>query len=87
MDVVYERCCGIDVHKKNVVACVLTPGVKEIRTFATMTDDLLEMVSWIQSHGCTHVAMESTASFWKPIYNLLEGQNEAPLTTPAGWSL
>lgn len=72
MDVVNERCCGIDVHKKNVVACVLTPGFKEIRTFATMTDDLLAMVSWIQSHGCTHVAMESTASFWKPIYNLLE---------------
>ena len=72
MDVVHERCCGVDVHKKNVVVCVLTPGFKEIRTFATMTDDLLEMTSWIQSHGCTHVAMESTASFWKPIYNLLE---------------
>lgn len=72
MDVVNERCCGIDVHKKNVVVCVLTPGHKGIRTFATMTEDLLEMVAWIQSHGCTHVAMESTASFWKPIYNLLE---------------
>lgn len=72
MDVVYERCCGIDVHKKNVVVCVLTPEHKEIRTFATMTEDLLAMVSWIQSYGCTHIAMESTASFWKPIYNLLE---------------
>lgn len=72
MDVVYERCCGLDVHKKMVVACVLTPETKEIRTFSTMTDDLLEMVDWLGKHGCTHVAMESTASFWKPIYNLLE---------------
>ena len=72
MDVVYGRCCGIDVHKKNVVACVLTLDHKEIRTFSTMTDDLLDMVSWILPHGCTHVAMGSTASFWKPIYNLLE---------------
>jgi transposase len=44
MDVVYERCCGLDVHKKMVVACVLTPEGKEIRTFSTMTEDLLEMV-------------------------------------------
>ncbi|ADG06100.1 IS110 family RNA-guided transposase [Kyrpidia tusciae] len=72
MDVVYDRCCGLDVHKKMVVACVLTPETKEIRTFSTMTDDLLEMVDWLGKHGCTHVAMESTASFWKPIYNLLE---------------
>ncbi len=72
MDVVYERCCGLDVHKKMVVACVLTPESKEIRTFSTMTEDLLEMVNWLEQHGCTHVAMESTASFWKPIYNLLE---------------
>ncbi|WAH36246.1 IS110 family RNA-guided transposase [Alicyclobacillus dauci] len=72
MDVVYERCCGLDVHKKTVVACVLTPEAKEIRTFSTMTEDLLEMVDWLGQHECTHVAMESTASFWKPIYNLLE---------------
>src|SRR5579875_1982331 len=72
MDVVYERCCGLDVHKKMVVACVLTPESKEIRTFSTMTEDLLEMVNWLEQHGCTHVAMESTASFWKPICNLLE---------------
>ncbi|WP_026961917.1 IS110 family transposase [Alicyclobacillus herbarius] len=72
MDVVHERCCGLDVHKKMVVACVLTPETKEIRTFSTMTEDLLEMVDWLQQYQCTHVAMESTASFWKPIYNLLE---------------
>lgn len=72
MDVVYERCCGLDVHKKTVVACVLMPERKEIRTFSTMTEDLLEMVDWLRECGCTHVAMESTASFWEPIYNLLE---------------
>lgn len=72
MEVVYSRCCGLDVHKKNVVGCLITPEGKEVRTFSTMTDDILLMVDWIKSKGCTHVAMESTASFWKPIYNLLE---------------
>ena len=72
MDVVYSHVCGLDVHKKNVVACIITPETKETRTFSTMTDDLLLLVDWIKSNGCTHVAMESTASFWKPLYNLLE---------------
>lgn len=75
MDIVYSHVCGLDVHKKNVVACVLTPDEKEIRTFSTMTEDLIQMVDWIISKGCTHVAMESTGSFWKPIYNLLEMEN------------
>jgi len=72
MDVVYSHVCGLDVHKKNVVACIITPDHKEIRTFSTMTEDLLALIDWIKSHGCTHVAMESTGSYWKPIYNLLE---------------
>lgn len=72
MDVVYSHCCGLDVHKKNVVACLITPEGKEIRTFSTMTDDLISMVDWLKDKGCTHVAMESTGSFWKPIFNLLE---------------
>lgn len=72
MEVVYTHCCGLDVHKKTVVACIITPEGKEIRTFSTMTDDLISMVDWIKNKGCTHVAMESTGSFWKPIYNLLE---------------
>ncbi|WP_227762488.1 IS110 family transposase [Zhaonella formicivorans] len=72
MDVLYTHCCGLDVHKKNVVACTITPEGKEIRTFSTMTDDLISLVDWLKSKGCTHVAMESTASYWKPIYNLLE---------------
>ncbi|EJY56432.1 competence protein ComEA helix-hairpin-helix repeat-containing protein [Alicyclobacillus hesperidum URH17-3-68] len=75
MDVVYERCCGLDVHKKTVVGCVLMPETKEVRSFSTMTEDLLEMSDWLRKHGCTHVAMESTASFWKPIYNLLEAED------------
>jgi transposase len=73
MQIVYERCCGLDVHKKTVTACCLTPSGKEIRTFGTMTRDLLQMVDWVESKACTHVAMESTGVFWKPIYNLLEG--------------
>ena len=72
MQVVHERCCGLDVHKKTVVACVITPETKEVRTFGTMTEDLLSLSDWILSHECTHVAMESTGVFWKPIYNLLE---------------
>ncbi|MGB9920727.1 MAG: IS110 family transposase [Moorellales bacterium] len=72
MEVVYERCCGLDVHKKSVTACIITPEGKEIRTFGTMTEDLLALVDWIKDKGCTCVAMESTGVYWKPIYNLLE---------------
>ncbi len=78
MDVIYERCCGLDVHKRSVVACLIVSGRcgkprKEIRTFGTMTEDLLELLDWLAAMGCTHVAMESTGVYWKPIYNLLEG--------------
>lgn len=72
MEVVYERCCGVDVHKKTVVACVITPDRKVTRTFSTMTAKLLEMADWLADCGVTHVAMESTGVLWKPIYNLLE---------------
>ncbi|MEW6698691.1 MAG: IS110 family transposase [Bacillota bacterium] len=72
MDVIYQRCCGLDVHKKSITACVITPEGKELKTFGTMTDDLVALVQWIKSKGCTHVAMESTGVYWKPIYNLLE---------------
>jgi transposase len=73
MDVTYERCCGLDVHKKTVVACVVTPEAQETRTFNTMTKGLLEMADWLVERQVTHVAMESSGVFWKPIYNLLEG--------------
>jgi len=73
MDVVYPRCAGLDVHKKTVTACVITPEGREVRTFGTMTAELLALSDWLQNQGCTHVAMESTGVYWKPIYNLLEG--------------
>jgi transposase len=72
MEVVYERCCGLDVHKKTVVACVMTPDAQETRTFGTMTKDLLMLADWLAEHGVTHVAMESTGVYWQPVYNLLE---------------
>lgn len=73
MEVVYERCCGLDVHKKTVVACVITPEGVGTRTFGTMPKDLLKLGDWLAEGRVTHVAMESTGVFWKPIYNLLEG--------------
>jgi transposase len=72
MDVVNDRCTGLDVHKKTVVACVITPQTKKTRTFGTMTNDLLEMCDWLTEQRVTHVAMESTGVYWKPVYNLLE---------------
>ena len=81
MNIVYERCVGIDVHKRNVVVCAIIPDAqgqrqKEQRTFSTMMPDLLRMRQWFQSLNVTHVAMESTGSFWKPIFNVLEGHME-----------
>jgi len=72
METLHERCCGLDVHQKTVVACLLTPGsdagpTKEIRTFGTMTEDLLALLDWLGEAGCTHVAMESTGVYWKPM--------------------
>lgn len=72
MEVLHERCCGLDVHKKTIVACAIVPEGKETKTFLTMTRNLIELTDWIKSKGCTHVAMESTGDYWKPIYNLLE---------------
>lgn len=84
MQVVYSRCAGLDVHKKSVVACVITPSSsrgwhKEIRTFSTMTKDLLNLSDWLTSHDCTHVAMESTGEYWRPVFNILEGNFEVIL--------
>lgn len=73
MEVVYERCCGIDIHKNMLMACVFT-GVrkKEIRQFGSMTDDILELVAWLKEYDCGIAAMESTGVYWKPVYNILE---------------
>lgn len=75
MEVTYERCAGLDVHKRTVVACALTPAGQELRTFGTMTAELLELGAWLQDHGITHVAMESSGVYWKPVYNLLESMD------------
>jgi transposase len=72
MDVIYKICCGIDVHKKVIVACIIKDTEKETRTFGAMTNDILELVDWIKSKDCEAVAMESTGVYWKPIYNVLE---------------
>ena len=79
MQVLYPCCWGLDVHKKFVVACLITTTAegqvhKETRTFSTMTQDLLALLDWLHATGCTHIAMESTGSYWRPGYNLLEGQ-------------
>jgi transposase len=81
MNVVYEACAGLDVHKRTVVACASVPDAKghrhkERRTFSTMTPDLVLLRQWLADLGVTHVAMESTASYWKPIFNVLEGHLE-----------
>ena len=80
MQVVYDRCCGLDIHKKLIVACVLsrTPqGVqKEIRTFSTMLSDLFRLRDWLKASDCQVVAMESTGVYWKPIWNVLEEELE-----------
>jgi transposase len=73
MEVTYPYCAGLDVHKKTVVACVMTPEGRETKTFGTMTADLLVLADWLLEGGVTHVAMESTGVYWKPVYNLLEG--------------
>src|SRR5690348_12664504 len=81
MRVLYKHCCGLDIHKKFVVACLLRTSAegsvdKEIRTFSTMTNELLTLCDWLAAEECSHVVMESTAAFWRPIYNLLEAHFE-----------
>jgi transposase len=88
MEVRSSCCCGLDVHKKTVVACLLRAGAdgqhrRELRTFTTMTDDLLILTDWLCEAGCTHVAMESTGVYWKPVYNILEGHLEVMVVNAA----
>lgn len=81
MEANIERCCGLDVHRGSVVACVLVGAAsqkpkKVVRTFGTMTRDLEALAAWLQAEGCTHVGMESTGIYWKPVYSVLEGRFE-----------
>ncbi|MBG9476487.1 transposase [Lysinibacillus sphaericus] len=75
MEVIIERACGMDIHKDSITACIMTPEGKMIQSFSTKTVFLLQLIDWIKEHGCTHVAMESTGVFWKPIVNILEAEN------------
>ena len=87
MDVIYQRCAGLDVHKKTIMACVIVPGPKgkpqkAIRAFGTMTDDLVALGDWLAAVEVTHVAMESTGVFWQPVWNLLEERFVLMLVNP-----
>ena len=83
MDILHSRCCGLDVHKKTIAACVLRLEGKtknrQQRTFGTMTRDLLSLSDWLKECGVTHVAMESSGVYWKPVWNILEGSFEVIL--------
>jgi len=77
MEQVFERVCGLDVHKATIAACVRVPDAKGkrvqyVQTFGTTTADLLALAEWLEAHGVTHVAMESTGVYWKPVYYVLE---------------
>jgi len=76
MEVLYQRCCGLDVHKETVVAClrVVSGGevVREVRTFETTTASLMALSEWLAENGCTHVAMEATGVYWKPVWHILD---------------
>src|SRR5438094_4312668 len=81
MEVLYPVCCALDVHQASVTACLRAPGDglqrrQQVRTFGTTTPELLRLAGWLTAAGCTHVAMESTGIYWRPVYNILEGSFE-----------
>lgn len=87
MELLHPRCCGLDVHKDTVVACLrLVSNGKvttEIRTFQTITADLLKLSEWLAANECTHVAMEATGVFWKPVWHFLDDGQLLTLRAPA----
>jgi transposase len=88
MQVLYQRCAGLDVHKKTVVAAVRlvesNKVVTEVRTFPTTTAGLLALSDWLLETGCTHVAMEATGVYWKPVWHVLsDGEIELVLANAA----
>jgi transposase len=87
MQRVIERGCGLDVHKKSIAACVLIPDAdgdcrQEVRTFGTTAAELLALRDWLDAHGVTHVAMESTGVYWKPVFYVLEEAMTCVLVNP-----
>lgn len=87
MEVIHARCAGFDVHQQTVVACLRMqqgPRVqREVRRFATTTRALLQLADWLRETGCTHVAMEATGVYWKPVWHMLDGEFELVLANPA----
>ena len=84
MEVVYRCCCGIDVQKSLIVACLRTGGKQELREFGTMTCEIKALANWLTKAGCEMAAMESTGSYWKPLYNLFEMLNLDAIIVNAG---
>jgi transposase len=87
MEVVYPVCCGLDVHKAEVTACLVWRDAQsvrqsQVRTFGTTTGQILELADWLKAQSCPIIAMESTGVYWKPLYNLLEGEFEVMLVNP-----
>src|SRR3954447_3775047 len=72
MEVLHTHCCGLDVHKRMVVACVFTGSRRQTRTFSTTTGGLRDLGTWLTAEAVTHVAMESTGVYWQPVFNVLE---------------
>ncbi|MEY8256247.1 IS110 family transposase [Erysipelotrichaceae bacterium 66-17] len=83
MENLYAVCCGIDVHKKLIVACLRQGDKTQIREFGASTRELLELADWLIDHHCEAAAMESTGSYWKPLYNILESQDLNPIVVNA----
>jgi transposase len=87
VELLYERCAGLDVHQRNVVACVRIAKngkvTEEVRTFETTTTGLLDLSSWLEAQGCTHVAMEATGVYWRPVWHILEGKFQLVLANAA----
>ena len=83
MEKIYDKCCGVDIHKKLIVACFRQGRKQEIREFGASTRELLEMTLWLMEGGCEQVAMESTGSYWKPLYNILESSGVGAIVVNA----
>ena len=88
MELLHRRCCGLDVHKETVVACLrlVSDGkvTTEVRTFQTTTADLLRLSEWLAANECTHVAMEASGVYWKPVWHILDdGEFELVLANAA----
>ena len=72
MDIMYERCCGLDIHKKIIVACLRCGNKRTNKSFGSTSAELRKLKAWLAENTCQMVAMESTGSYWKPVYNILE---------------